>query len=62
MIYFPKNIPGIEPIPKTNPNEPIPQTNPIKPVVPEIIPEKKVEPIPIVPEIKPIIKPEIEKK
>ena len=40
--------------------KPAPQTNPVKPAMPEIIPEiKKVESIPVLPEIKPLIQPEI---
>lgn len=60
MIIFPKEKPGIEPIP---------QTNPIKPTEPEIIPDPgktepdhyipEIEPNPI-PEIEPLIMPEIE--
>lgn len=55
-----KENPEIVPAPQFDPMKPAPQTNPVKPAMPEIIPEiKKVESIPVLPEIKPVIQPEI---
>jgi hypothetical protein len=51
MKNLPKEKPGTQPYPKTNP---------IQPRLPEIIPEvEKNEPIPVLPEIRPLIQPEM---
>jgi hypothetical protein len=52
--------PDIGPPPQITPTPPTPQTNPVKPSLPEIVPDiTRIVPWPLIPEIKPVIQPEI---